>query len=429
MSGRYVVAFLQAFLGIAVFLGICFVMSEGRERISWRFLISGIVLQFLLAALMLYVPFVRGFLLSVNQVVSTLETVAKNSTQFLFGYLAGGKTPFDVADPSANFVLAFQVLPLLLLIGALSSLLTHWGVLPLLIKGFSKLLNKALGVSGPLAFGASATVFLGIVEAPLLVKPYLARMSRSELFAIICAGMATIAGTVMVVYASVLKSVLPDPITHLLVASIVSVPAALVLAHTLIPEASPAGPASHTAEKLNPSSDEVEVELPAYGTSLGAMMAGTQAAVEMIVNIVAVIIVLLSLVQLVNIGLGALYPGLSIQQLMGYLLAPLLWLTGMSWAEAIVGAPFMATKIALNEFVAYLDFSKLDPSAMSERSRTILSYALCGFANFGSAGIVVGGMSSIIPERRDELVALTLKSLVVGNLAALMTGAVVGCFL
>ena len=408
---------LQSAFGILVLLALAWAFSENRAHPPWRILLVGIGLQFGLAAALLWVPAVKGVFIGLNELLLSLEEATRAGTSFVFGYLGGDKLPYTENGAGTSFILAFRALPLVLLMSALSALLFYWRILPLIVRTFSRLLQKSLGIGGALALGAITNIFVGMVEAPLLVRPYLKAMSRSELFTLMTTGMATIAGTVMVVYASLLKDVLPDALGQILVASLISAPAAIVIATLLIP---PAGKA--TAGELVP---------PQRATSsMDAVTRGTLQGVELVINITAMLVVMIALVSLANMLIGVL-PAvdgepLTLQRLLGWLLAPLAWLIGIPWEQAPTAGTLLGTKTILNEFIAYVDLAALPADRLDARSRLILVYALCGFANFGSLGIMIGGIGTMVPERRAEIVALGLKSIVAGTLATCLTGAVVG---
>lgn len=326
--------------------------------------------------------------------------------------------PFDEKYPGAAFVLAFRGLPLVLVVSALSSLLFYWRVLPVIVKGFAWLLTKTMNIGGATGLGAAANIFVGMIEAPLFIRPYLKELTRGELFIIMTCGMATIAGTMMVLYASVIGQVVPDAMGHILVASVVSAPAAITVAMIMIPEPG----REHTAGEIVP---------PRKATSsMDAVTKGTLDGVGLLINIIAMLIVFVALVSLVNQLMGLL-PAMgdgpvTLQKLLGYLMAPVTWLMGVPWAEAKTAGSLMGIKTILNEFLAYLEMAGLPEGALSPRSQLIMTYAMCGFANFGSLGIMLGGMGAMAPERRDEIVALGLKSIVSGTIATCMTGAIVG---
>jgi len=408
---------LQSAFGILVFLILAWLFSEDRTRIPWRTLLAGIGLQFLLAMLLLWWPPFKLMFMGLNDLLLSLEQATLDGTSFVFGYLGGDELPFEETQAGSSFILAFRALPLILLISALSSLLFYWGVLPLIVRGLSRLLQRAMGIGGALALGTATNVFVGMVEAPLLVRPYLADMTRSELFALMVTGMATIAGTVMVLYASILRDVIPDAMGHILVASLISAPAAIVVAQLLLPPQQRA-----TAGELVP---------PERATSnMDAVTKGTLQGVELIINITAMLIVMVALVSLVNMMLGLL-PGvadvpLTLQRMLGWLLSPVAWLMGIPWEQAISGGSLLGTKVILNELFAYLDLAAMPAGQLDMRSQLIMTYALCGFANFGSLGIMIGGLATMVPERREEIIRLGMKSIAAGTLATCMTGAVVG---
>jgi len=308
-------------------------------------------------------------------------------------------------------------LPLVLVISALSSLLFYWRVLPLIVKGCSSLLQKSLGIGGALGISAAANVFVGMVEAPLLVRPYLLEMTRGELFAVMTSGMSTIAGTVLVLYASILQPVVPDALGHILTASLISAPAALAIALLMVPHTG-----VMTTGTLEP--------LVKAKSSMDAIVHGTLEGVGLLLNITAMLIVMIALVSIVNTCLGILPPvdgtALTLQRLLGWLFAPVTWSLGIPWHESAVAGSLLGTKTILNELLAYLNLSALGPDVLSERSRLIMTYALCGFANLGSLGIMLGGLGAMVPERREEIVALGFKSILSGTMASCMTGAVIG---
>ncbi len=408
---------LQSFLGLIAFSAIAWALSEGRRKVRLRTILAGILLQLAVGLVLIKVPLFQDLFLMLNRLVLSLEEATRAGTAFVFGYIGGGELPFDEKFPGSSYILGFQGLPLIVVMSALSALLFHWRILPLVVRGFARVLQKSLGIGGTEGVAVAANVFVGMVEAPLLVRPYLAHMTRSEIFTLMTSGMATIAGTVMVLYASILSDAIPDVMGHILTASIISMPAAVTMAKIMIPETRPLTPGALT----DPD--------PAR-SSMDAVTRGTIQGVGLVINIAAMLVVLVALVHLVNLMLGLL-PAvagaqLSLQRMLGWIMAPLVWLMGVPWAEAPSAAVLMGTKTILNEFIAYLDLSRLAPGTLSERSTLIMTYAMCGFANPGSLGIMIGGLSTMAPERRDEIVALGLRSIVAGTLATAMTGCVVG---
>ena len=408
---------LQALAGIAGLVALAWLASEARGRVRWRTVAAGLALQCLLALLFLKLPAAKDAFLALNEAMLGLEKATQAGTAFVFGYLGGGSAPFMVSEPSATFILAFRALPMVLVISALSALLFHWGVLQAVVRGISWVLEKTMGIGGAVGLSTAANVFVGMVEAPLFIKPYLAKVTRGELFVIMVAGMASIAGTVLFLYASVLGRVIPDAVAHLLIASILSAPAAIVVATLMVPLEGPA------------TGGRIVLEEP-YESSMDAVTRGTVDGAALLINIVAMLVVLVALVTLVNLGLGALPEvngaPVSAQRLLGWVLAPVAWLAGVPWAEAHVAGALLGTKTIVNELVAYVDLANLPAGDLSPRSRLLMTYALCGFANFGSLGIMIGGLATMCPQRRAEIVSLGLKSIAAGTLATCLTAAMVG---
>lgn len=407
----------QAVLGIFVLIAFAWVISENRRKVRVGEILLGLFVTFLMAVLMLKVPYLRQVFDVLNRAVSVIEESTRAGTSFVFGYVGGGPLPFDENRPGSSFILALQALPIVLVVSALSSLLFYWRILPVVVKAFAWVFQKSMRVGGAVGLSASANVFLGMVESPLFVRPYLPEMTRTELFITMSCGMAGIAGTVMVLYASILRSVLPDAMGHILIVSIISIPAAIMFSKVMVPETGPA-----TAARLS-------APRPATST-IDAITQGTIEGINLLINIVSMLVVLVALIYLANRFLGLLPAfggqGVTLQRLLGYIMAPVVWLIGIPWSEAPAAGGLMGTKTILNEMIAYLDMSKLPPGALSAKSKLIMIYALCGFANPGSLGIMIGGMGSMVPERRGEIIGLGIKSIIAGTLATLLTGAIVG---
>jgi CNT family concentrative nucleoside transporter len=397
----------HALAGLAALVAAAWLASEDRARVPWRTVAGGFGLAFVIAALCLGVPAAAAALASLNAVVDALDRATTAGTAMVFGYLGGGPKPFPESDPAASFVLAFRALPVVLVTAALSALLFHLGILPAIVRAFARVLRGTLGLGGTVGVAAAANVFVGMVEAPLVVRPYLARVSRGELFAIMACGMASISGTVLFLYASLLRDALPGAAGHLFVASIVSAPAALVVSFLMVP---PEG---------EPTGGRLELRSEAEN-SIDAITRGALDGAQLFISIVAMLIVFVAIVTLMN----RVIEPYTLQGAVGWLLAPLAWLAGVPWSEAPAAGMLLGTKTVLNELVAYVDLAAMHD--LSERSRMLMSYALCGFANFGSLGIMIGGLGTMCPERRGEVIALGLKSIVAGTLATCLTAATVG---
>jgi CNT family concentrative nucleoside transporter len=413
MAAGFVVHSLIGFFLLHV---IAWALSENRKTVAWRPVVAGMLLAFGLGVVLLKAPYVRDVFLALNGVLNALEKATQDGTSFVFGFLGGGPLPFAETYPGASFVLAFRALPLVLVVSALSALLFYWRVLPWIVKVFSLLLQRTMGVGGAIGLSSAANVFVGMVEAPLVVRPYIRSMSRGELFILMSCGMATVAGTVMALYASILSKVVPDALGHILIASIISTPAAIAISVLMVPVEAPA--------------TEGKLVSQAATSSMDAVTRGTVDGMQLLVNIVAMLLVLVALVSLAN-QILALLPEVAgapvtLQRVLGIALAPLVWIMGIPWAEATTAGALMGTKTVLNELLAYIDLAKLPEGALSPRSRLMMTYALCGFANFGSLGIMIGGLATLAPERRDEIVSLGGKTIVSGTLATCVAGSVVG---
>jgi len=410
-------AIARSALGFFLLHALAWALSEDRRTLAWRPVGGGMALTLCLAALLLKAPLATEAFLALNGAMNALETATRDGTAFVFGFLGGGPLPFVETYPGASFILAFRALPLVVVVSALSALLFHWRVLPWVVRAFSLLLQKTMGVGGAIGLSSAANVFVGMVEAPLVVKPYIQNMSRSELFVLMSCGMATVAGTVMALYASILASAIPDALGHILIASIVSTPAAIAVAVLMVP--------SRVA-----ATEGALVVSRSARSSMDAVTRGTVDGAQLLLNIVAMLVVLVALVSLANQVL-ALLPhvgggAITLQRLLGLALAPLVWIMGIPWSEALTAGSLMGTKTVLNELLAYIDLARLPEGSLSPRSRLMMTYALCGFANFGSLGIMIGGLATMVPERRDEIVSLGGKTIVSGTLATCISGSVVG---
>lgn len=409
---------MRGIVGFVGLLGLAWLCSEDRRNIQWRTVIAGVALQLALAVLLLGVPPATHAIFALNDVANALQHATDIGSRFVFGYLAGPPLPFAESHPGASFILAIQAMPLVLTISALASLLFYWGILQRITGAFAWLLRRVMGIGGALALGAAVHVFVGMIEAPLLVRPYLTRMQRGELFALMTCGMAGVAGTVMVIYAGFLAPVVPDALGHILIASVISTPAGLAVAALMVPFV----PVDAVETRL-------EMRDPPL-SALDALVKGTLDGIPILAGIIAVLLVAVASVALVN-SILALLPQwggapVTLQAIFAIPFRPVMWLLGVPWRDSASAASLMATKTVLNEFVAYLHFSHMPPATFAPRTRLILTYALCGFANFGSLGIMIGGMGAMVPERRHEIVALGMRTILSGTIATCMSGALAG---
>lgn len=409
---------LQSLLGIVVVILLCWIVSENRRAFPWRLAIGAVAVQAVLVLALFAIPGSQGVLAAITGAVDGLAAATRVGAQFVFGYLAGGAQPYVIENRPALFVFAFEVLPLILVISALSALLWHWRILRWITRGFGFLFQKTLGLGGASALAVAANIFLGMIESPIVIRAYLDKLTRSEIFLMMVVGLATVAGSTMVAYATLLAPVLPNAAGHVLVASIVSAPAGVLLARIIVPEkAGQGGAFADYGSALK------------YDSAIDAIVKGTSDGLMVVLNISAILIVFVALVALANVMLGGFWlfgEPVTIERLLGYAFAPVAWLTGVEWADAQVAGRLLGVKLTLTEFVAFIQLGAVPEDGMSERTRMLLTYALCGFANIGSVGITVTGLSVLIPERREEVLGLVWKALFAGFLATLMTASVVG---
>jgi CNT family concentrative nucleoside transporter len=407
---------LQSALGIIVIIAIAWAVSEDRRAFEWRIVAGGLGLQLALALLLRMVPGARDVLFGLNGAVTALTEATRAGTSFVFGYLGGGEPPFAVANPSNLVTLAFTVMPLIMTISALSAVLWHWGILGAIVRAMAYVLRRVMGIGGAVGLGAAATVFLGNIEGQLVIRPYLARMSRTELFILMTTGLAVIAGTVFVLYATILTPVLPGALGHLLVASVMSLPAAIMLARIMVPGDAGTGDSTGEGHK--------------YRSTMDALADGTWGGARIYAQVVAMLLVTVAMVALVNIILAHLPPmgggPLTLERILGWVFAPVVWLYGVPWSEAVTAGGLMGTKIVLNELISYLNLSRMPLGSLDPRATQIMVYAMCGFANLASVGILIAGMGALVPERRDEIVPLALKALLSGAMASGLSGCIIG---
>ncbi|MBY0291969.1 MAG: nucleoside:proton symporter [Alphaproteobacteria bacterium] len=407
----------QACGGLILFFFLAWLFSENRKQVNFKAAFLGFAIQVILAIIVVKFNIVRDVFLGIGQGVMALKDATIAGTSFVFGYVGGGGTPFSITDPSKTFIFAFQGLPMVIVISAIAMLLFHWRILPFIVKIFSNVFQKTLGIGGALGVCAAAKMFLGQTEAPLLVRPYLGKFTRSELFTVMTAGMATTSISIMVVYAIILEGTVPDPIAHILTASIISVPAAITISRILIPQVS-----ENTSGHL--------VVPYQFSGSMEAITQGTSDGVRLYINILAMLIVFLAIVAIVNSILG-LFPTvgnepMTLQLLLGYVLAPLAWVIGIPWEEAVPAGALLGKKTILNEIVAFMGLAELPKNLLSVKSSIIMTYALAGFANFSSIAIQIGGIGTMVPERKQEIISLGFKAMIAGTIASCMSGALIG---
>lgn len=406
---------MQAIFGVLVFVALACLLSENKRAIAWRAVALGIGLQFVLAVLLLKIPLVSQLLFGLNQFVVAIEAATTAGTVFLFGYLGGGEPPFDIAAADVPYLFAFRVLPQVIVFSVIVALLWYWRILPLFVKGLGWLLRKTMRVGGAVGTAGAASLFLGMVEAPLVIRAYLAGLSRSELFTVMTLGMSTVAGSMLVLYASILQGLIPGIVGHIITASLINIVGAIYLSRLMIPE------------QASAVSSDLAVDM-GYISTVDALTRGTRDGLMLAVNVGAMLLVLISLVALVNGLLSVITvfdAPMSIERALGWLFAPAAWLLGIPWSEAPAAGTLLGTKLALNELIAYIQLAQ-QGDGFAPATRQILLYALCGFANLGSLGILLGGLAILVPERREEVLAIAPRSIVSGTLVTLNTAALVG---
>ena len=414
---------LQILIGFVGLVCIAIPFSQNRTSINYRYIFVAIIFQIILAFALLKIPFIVQIFAYLSDGVSSLQAATQEGAEFVFGYLSNSSnSPFEASGAGNSMIFAFQILPLIIVISSLSALLWFWNILPLIIRAVSKVFEKLFNIGGPIGLGATANIIMGQVEAPLLVRPYLSRMSEKELLILMTAGMSTVSGSIMIALVSMLQPQFPDLnlIQHLVSASILSIPAAIMYANIMIP----------SAEVTNFDGNSIP---KVYDSSMDAITRGTRDGLDICLNVGAILIAFIALVSLLNsiLGIAGGWVGisdLSLQLILGYMFFPIVWLMGIPLSETLASAELLGLKTALNEFVAYGALANIEPGILSERSKLITLYALCGFANFSSVGILVSGISAMAPERKNDLIKVSLKALVGATLASCMTGLVIGIF-
>ena len=418
-----ITSILQILIGFVGLVCIAIPFSQNRTSINYRYIFVAIIFQIILAFALLKIPFIVQIFAYLSDGVSSLQAATQEGAEFVFGYLSNSSnSPFEASGAGNSMIFAFQILPLIIVISSLSALLWFWNILPLIIRAVSKVFEKLFNIGGPIGLGATANIIMGQVEAPLLVRPYLSRMSEKELLILMTAGMSTVSGSIMIALVSMLQPQFPDLnlIQHLVSASILSIPAAIMYANIMIP----------SAEVTNFDGNSIP---KVYDSSMDAITRGTRDGLDICLNVGAILIAYIALVSLLNsiLGIAGGWVGitdLSLQLILGYMFFPIVWLMGIPLSETLASAELLGLKTALNEFVAYGALANIEPGILSERSKLITLYALCGFANFSSVGILVSGISAMAPERKNDLIKVSLKALVGATLASCMTGLVIGIF-
>jgi concentrative nucleoside transporter, CNT family len=412
----------RAIAGIVLITGIAWLLSEHKKKFPWKIAVGAVVMMYAFTLLLFGIPVIRAGLDSVNEGINVLIAATRAGTSFVFGPIIGDQAAWEKLVGAPGPIFIFQLLPLIIVIGSLSAILWHWGILKWITRGFAIVFQRTMGMGGPTSLSVAANIFMGQTEAPLLIKPYLKIMTRSELLIVMATGFATIAGSVLVVYVTLLRDTLPAVAAHLITVSIIASPAAVALSMIMVPE----------TEETSKGSAETDFK---YHSTMDAFATGATDGIAIIWNIATMLIAALALVFITNAILGAIpitldWNGaphrLSLDMILGWLFSPLMYMAGVPWGESVQAGSFVGQKTVFTEFVAFINLGALPADAMTERTRTIVTYAICGFANFGSMGILIGGLSIMCPERRPDFLALAWKTLFAGTLATIMAAAVVG---
>lgn len=414
-----ILSITQIIIGFIGLIIIAIPFSENFKIINFKYIVYGILAQIALAAILLKIPIIiTAFELLGNGVI-ILQEATMEGASFVFGY-----PPTDSDTPYRSLLetFAFGVLPYIIVMACVSAILWYWGILPFIVNLISQACQKLFNIGGPVGLGAAANVFVGQVEAPLLIRPYVSNLSNKELLILMTAGMATVAGSVMVALISILDTAFADEnlIQHFITASVLSVPAAIMYANIMIPS--------------NSITDFNENKIPkVYKSTMDAVTRGSSDGASIAVSVGTILIAVIALVYIVNSILGVIsYQfgfDLSIEIILGYIFAPIAWLMGIPWNEAVIAGELLGIKTTLNEFVAYPGLASLENGELSDKSKLITFYSLCGFANFSSVGILISGITAMAPERKDDLINVSFKALVGATLASCMTGLIVGLFI
>ena len=415
---------LQIIIGFIGLVCIAIPFSQNKSDINYIHILIAIIFQLLLAFALIKIPFIVQIFAYLSEGVTALQAATQEGSEFVFGYLSNTTTaPFENSSTGNSIIFAFQILPLIIVISSLSALLWFWNILPLIIRAISRVFEKLFNIGGPIGLGATANIIMGQVEAPLLIRPYLSKMSKKELLILMTAGMSTVSGSIMIALVSMLQPQFPEVnlIQHLVSASILSIPAAIMYANIMMPS---------SEEVTNFDGDAVP---KVYDSSMDAVTRGTRDGLEICLNVGAILIAFIALVSLFNSILGIVggwvgFSNLSLQLILGYIFFPIVWLMGVPLEETFASAELLGLKTALNEFVAYGALANIDPGVLSDRSKLITLYGLCGFANFSSIGILVSGIGAMAPERKNDLIKMSVKALIGATLASCMTGLVIGIF-
>ena len=408
----------RALIGMALIFAIAWGLSENKKKFPVKIVLGAVAIQFAFALILFGIDPIRDGLFGANKVVDQLIAATAYGTQFVFGPIFGTQAGWEAHVGQPGPIFAVHLLPLIIVVAALSAILWHWHILRWVTKGFASIFRRFMGLGGATSLAVSANIFMGMTEAPVLIKPYLRGMTRSEIFILMTAGFATVAGSVLVLYGAFLTPTMPHALGQLLAASLIAAPAAVALALVMVPET--------VDEKQRAHEPDFE-----YESTMDAFATGASDGLKILANIVTMLIAALALLYLVNAALGAIpieIGGLrlSIERILGWLFMPLMYMVGVPFDEAAKSGSLIGVKTVLTEFIAFLQLAEIPADEMTQRTRMITAHAINGFANFGSIGILIGGLSIIEPSRRTTFLELAWKTLIAGTLATCLSAAVVG---
>ncbi len=410
--------FIQPILGFLILILTCYFFSANRKNINWINVLKCFGLFFFLAIIMTHVSFIERTIIYISLAVDALQAATREGTKFVFGYIGGGNTPFDIPEhrKDNNFIIAFQAFPIIIVVGAITMLLFYWRIIPTLVRAISPFFEKSMGIGGALGIVSTAKIFFGHLETGLFVKPYLRSFSQLELLILMTLGFSTTSVVVMPIYSSLVIKYLPNAMPIFIMTNIVTIPLVIGLCKILEPCE------QHTAGTLKTPYD--------FTGSFDAINRGTRDGLSIFINIVAMLIVVAALITICNklLSLIPLTQTLSLQYLLGYLFQPIVWLMGIPWHETHQAGQLMATKTVLNEIFAYMDFAKIGGS-LSPKTQIILASALSSFANFASIGVIISGFSAICPEKKQLISKIGVQAFLIGVIATCASGGLLGILL
>ena len=404
--------YLHCVLTILLVLLASFLLSNDKKNINIRTIFLGILLQFIFAVILLKIPAITTLFVGFNHVLDAIAKSTTHAANFVFGGLAN-----PPEKSGLGYILAFQGFPVLITISALSAVLTYWKVLPFIINGFSIVFKRILSIGGTLGFAVSANMFSGMSETPLVINAYLKRLTRSEIFSLMVCGTSAVASSVMILYSMILKPIVENPLGHIITSVLISIPASLTISRIIVPEVA----------KVSEGKD---ANYSQAKNTLDALYTGIIDGGKVIITIIAMLIGFVALVDVANQTISALNPteyNITVQKLLGWIMYPIAWIIGIPSNEAQIAGSLLGTKLVLNEIIAFQELVRIG-AELTYKTKVMMLYALCSFANFGSIGIMIGVYGTLIPERKSEVIKLGFKAIIAGTLVNLSIASMIGIF-